>query len=235
MLIFGGLVDQIIAGMTDMLQAIALGAKSVGHKVTADHCVDGFGRPVFEKVQYLKFSPIMGSSKGVKRYYPSRNVGTLCRGLGKVNEDLTPQQVALTPAEWRVNTRSQIFNKYIQGIISGWKHEPSHPLLAGLRDRFLPVDTSSVSESCDKAPAIVEYTTSFSDVKLDLDSLCRRYDVAPSDFAMLYGMCQELQLGSIISSTVLRRAMEVDYGLSFRRPSPSEYTFVHTGVGFAER
>lgn len=220
-LIFFAIVEVLMSNpILDISSAIQQGAALVGHKVTVDHCRDMNGSYVPEKIQFLKYSPIK-TMDGV--YVPSRNLGCIVRGLGKIFGDLTPDMVSMTPAEYRVTSAAEKFHRYISGVIMGLKNEAGHPLLAGLRSNFTHTNLSS-------QPTFVEVDGNYSSQTLDLESLRRRYPIDMESLLQMHIIASELRLGSVVHSLALLETLIVDYGLERREASPTLGTFENSGV-----
>lgn len=209
----------------DIETAIIRGAELVGHKVTVDLCVDGTGKYVPEKIQFLKFSP-MRTTTGA--YVPVRNLGCIIRGLGKTFGDLTPRQLGMTDAEWRTTSQQVKFHKFIGGVIQGLKHEPHHPFLDGLRENFTPIQLI-------EAPTLVEADGDYSHFILEEESLLNRYPIDRESLNQLYLIARELRLGSVVSSPAFVEAMVVDYGLTRRSATPLMGEFTSMGVDLTTR
>jgi len=204
----------------DMEAAIRQGAALVGHKVTVEHCRDSTGSYVPEKIQFLKYSPIR-TTEG--KYIPSRNLGCIVRGLGKLFGDLTPDMIAMTPAEFRTTSAAEKFHRYISGVIMGLKNEASHPLLSGLRCNF--THTNIMIQ-----PTFVEADGCYSSQTLELESLQRRYPIDIESLIQMHIIATELRLGSVVHSEALSETLVVDYGLERREASPTLGTFENSGV-----
>jgi len=206
-----------------MSDAIVSGASLVGHKVTVDHCLHQ-GRYVLEKIQFLKFSP-MYTTEG--RLIPVRNTGCIIRGLGKIFGDLTPKQIGLDDnvQAWNILSASERFDRYISSVIAGYKNEPHHPLLDGLRKRF----NTKIAAA---PPTFVEMDGDYSSCEVALESYMLRYEVTPQLILHQYNLVQELRLGSVVHYTPFLVAMEQDYGMERREATPTESTFTNMGVEF---
>ena len=223
-LICFGIIEILLSNPDlSMDEAIIKGAALVGHKVTVDHCLHQ-GRYVLEKIQFLKFSPMFTTEK---RLIPVRNTGCIIRGLGKIFGDLTPKQIGLddNAQAWNILSASERFDRYISAVIAGYKNEPHHPLLDGLRRRFtVPIAASP--------PAFVEMDGDYSSCEVAMDSYMLRYNITPQDYLHQFNLVQELRLGSVVVYTPFLNAMEQDYGMDKREASPTEGTFSNMGVEF---
>jgi hypothetical protein len=225
-LICAGIVEMLISNPDmDMDDCIRQGAALVGHKVTVDHCKKD-GQYCVERLQFLKFSPIKTT---IGTYVPSRNIGCIVRGLGKIVGDLTPQQIGMTSTslEWKLLSAHEKFDRYITSIITGYKNEASHPLLDGLRARFPTKIPHSI-----KYTHCLEADGDYSSLTLDETSLLMRYDVDIETLRQARAVCSELRLGSVVHYPLFYEAMVLDYGMERRRASPLEATYDSMGVGF---
>ncbi len=225
-LICAGIVEIFLAlPNLDFGEVIKRGAALVGHKVTVDHCKKD-GRYVVERLQFLKFSPIL-TDKGL--YVPSRNIGCIVRGLGKLVGDLTPTQLGLTTCsqEWKLLSASEKFQRFMAGVVAGYKNEASHPLLDGLRRRFPNPKHQGL-----KYTQVLEVDGDYSSHTLDPLSLLNRYDVDVEMIRQSEILCQELTLGSVVRFPLFYEAMVLDYGMDRREASPLHSTFTNVGVDF---
>jgi hypothetical protein len=155
-----------------------------------------------EKLQFLKYSPILGTDG---KYYMSRNLGCILRGLGKVNGDLTNVQLAMTQREFKYTPWPVRMDIYTSKVVQSYCHEHPNIILDALRDRFaVPViNTESVSQ--------IEYDCPTT--QLVAESLANRYDITLHDLEQLSDQIRSIHLGDVVVSDVLSNIYRVDYGM----------------------
>jgi len=172
--------------VADMKGAIEYAASTVGYIVTVD---------VVEKVedfQFLKTSPTYDGSKlGV-----FVNLGVLLRSLGWCDGDLPGRGSTAKRAERRNSE-----------IVEGMKHVGSNIIVNALRARFPPCGTSV------SAHYLIEQLEGFTDQKVSISALCRRYNLEPGQFEFLAREISTSKVGDVITNDALRAIFKTDYGL----------------------
>jgi len=176
---------------------IIFGAEMAGHKVTIEDCGD-----VYEKIQFLKLSPMMTTDN---KWVMCRNLGAMCKGLGKIEGDMTQQQLGLSKEAFRDMPWDQRMDLFTSSVIASYQHEPSNILLDALRSRFNVPTTLKVESSVLERP-VNSYTVT-------IESVCRRYDVTAHELLSLASSLGKLELGDVIVDTALEAIYRLDYGL----------------------
>jgi hypothetical protein len=156
-----------------------------------------------EKLQFLKYSPILCTDG---RYHMVRNFGCILRSLGKIDGDLLASQLCVSTAEFNAMPWDKRMDKFVSSIIASYVHEPSSELMEALRTRFNGPNLKIKLES----PMLEGTHNSY--VVLE-DSLCRRYDLSPQDFAYLASKIAHIKLGDVVVDEVLARIYNEDYSL----------------------
>jgi len=205
--------------------AVVLGATSVGHTITVESW-DEDGDFVFERAQFLKRSPYpVACGSGVK-YVPGINIATILRRFGLVENDLTHEQLCVGPAEFECMSFPERFERYASGIMLGWKHEPSHPIIDALRKRFSRTDVVEVV-----ADSIEHIFTDRNDLRQSLEhdqltplvshdcvSIRQRYGLTEAEEQEIVVAISEIQVGQVISTSGLSKIYHVDYGVPMTDP-----------------
>lgn len=156
-----------------------------------------------EKLQFLKFSPIMCSDD---RYHMVRNLGPIFRSFGKVDGDLSAEQLGMTPYQFSLTNWTDRMNLFLSGVVQGYKHDPGYIVINALRARFTEPTCRSVESGMQMETAEVGYTA-------NLGSIAARYDVTTSALSLLADEISKLQVGSIVVSDALTSIFEIDYSL----------------------
>lgn len=232
-LIAGAIADQIRklmirlrrdgqeVGKEDIEGCIISGAAHVGHVVTLGICGE-FSQPMFEKIQFLKHSPLL-STEGT--WVPALNYGCMLRSLGKCDNDLTHLQLGLPNAR-ALNALSweERMDGFVGGVVTGFVHEPSSCVLEALRNRFPGGSNSKVQpvnwfaeQLSDARDASTLHGLDAEDkggAKVISDeSLCRRYDLEVSDLRQLCHHIDNIALGEVSITKAATRFYAVDYDL----------------------
>lgn len=225
-LIAVGVATQLSAGLPPD-EAIVRGAMITGHKVTVDSwCEDGC--PVFERIQFLKHSPIMATTG---EWVPTLNIGCVLRSLGSIEGDLEPKHFGVTAAEFALIPIQDRMDRFLGGVVRGLVHEPKSRVLDALRSRFVvtgetALDTrrgvtevSGPVPSCDYERSVslgVDRAISLKDRSnrvLCEESFCRRYGITQGDVDELVGHIQQTKLGSVSVTCATTNFYRVDYGV----------------------
>jgi len=205
--------------------AVVLGATSVGHSITVESW-DEDGDFVFERAQFLKRSPFPVQCGNSVKYVPGINIATILRRFGLVQNDLTHEQLCVGPAEFEAMSFPERFERYASGIMLGWKHEPSHPIIDALRKRFNRTDTVEVV-----ADSIEHIFVDRSDLRQSLEhdqltplvcndrvSIRRRYGLTEAEEQEIVVAISEIQVGQTISTIGLSKIYHTDYGVPMEDP-----------------
>jgi hypothetical protein len=157
-----------------------------------------------EKLQFLKYSPLMCQDG---KYHMVRNLGPIFRSFGKVDGDLSPSQLAMTPEQFALTPWTLRMNLFLSSVVKGYVHEPSCRIMDAFRARFTEPTALVVESSC-----IVELQ-SRDLLIVDEDSLAARYDLSLQELQDLASSIESIQLGDIVVSETLGRIYNVDYSL----------------------
>lgn len=196
----------------------------IGHKVTVEDTFvdDSF---VFEKVQFLKHSPILTTCG---KYIPVINYGCVFRSLGKVEDCLDHIKLGVTPSQYALMSYSEMMDRFWSSVVKGFIHQPQSVIFDALRDRFnveVPaiasgsVLTKILDLSYDEKILRYEFGEpagfflDCSHYTLDTESLCKRYDCTCDDLTALASMITALALGRSQLSIAVDCFYKVDYGL----------------------
>jgi hypothetical protein len=183
----------------DPTAALISAAAIVGHLGTVDDAEEAI-----EKVQFLKYSPIRGMDG---RYYLTKNVGCLLRRFGAIDGDLKPEQVGLTPKQFRETTWQDRMRIYLSALVKSHVHEPNYGILARLRELF-NVPTGVTVESTEHVELY-----DLSHVTLDPSSLCCRYDISLAQLENLELQISKICLGTVVVDEAAGAIYAVDYSL----------------------
>jgi hypothetical protein len=195
-----------ISTSRDIELAIIGGAALVGHKVTVAS-IEEEGVLRHARFQFLKISPMVcrHTVTGERRLLPVRNIGSIIKGFGQLDTDMQASQVSMDNATFHRLTYNERMNVFLGAVISGYKNEPSSPILAALRTRF--TDTRGTLR--DKF-TLVESDIDFSMYEVEGTELYDRYSI--EDYQATVYNLEELRLGdNLQSDPVLVRVMHVDY------------------------
>lgn len=225
-LIAVGVAIQLSSGLAPE-PAIEAGAAMVGHKVTCESWCDD-GAPVFEKIQFLKHSPVLSTTG---EWVPTLNFGCVLRSLGSIEGDLEPKHFGVTPSEFRAIPIQDRMDRFLGGVIKGLVHEPESRVMCALRSRFVDRGETTldirrgVLEVSGSVPSSRYERSAFlgigdamrmkdrSKSVLCEESLCRRYDIAQGDIDELVGHILEMKLGSVSVTAAATNFYRVDYGV----------------------
>jgi hypothetical protein len=200
--------DINIVFLTNLL---TIAAQQVGYNVTLESCNIG-GDVIFEKVQFLKHSPIFSSFEN--KYISVLNYGCIFRSFGTVDYDLTPQQIGLEDTKsFERLTNTERANLFFSAVIKGLVNEPESPVLLALRTRFCLDTTFDVSVINYFNREISDKSSGNTVIKLDIESLCRRYDTTPDEIEELSALIANLKCGHYSRNNLISKFYRVDYGL----------------------
>jgi len=201
----------------DLTECYKLAALYAGHVVTVDPCIDLAGGTIsFEKVQFLKRSPVLGTDPqtGVVDWWPVKNAGCVLRGFGRTDGPIEPRHVNMTRNRFRLLPESTKMELFLSNVVAGDKNEPSCRFWDAMRLRFGAVPApGGVELSKSSADVVLGDKHDLSAVVLDEGSFCRRYDLSESDMSELIHQIGEFRLGTFFKSQAATRFFEQDYGL----------------------
>lgn len=205
--------DHIAPSLDDIRSSITTGAGLVGHKVTTSFCGDLAGNIIIEKAQFMKKSPMRTTAGNV---VPTTNTGCVLRSLGLVQGDMLPEKLSLTPEVYESLSWQQRSDRFTAGVIHGFKHEPSNPILEALRSRFLS-GTTPVSElervfslNNQRNPDLLDL------IDLSVDTISpasfqARYEFSDLELEELLAQIRSCRVGAINSSRACTKIYTVDY------------------------
>jgi hypothetical protein len=217
---FCRVLEGVLAGGGTVLDAYERGARMVGHQVTIDNwCV---GTPVFEKIQFLKHSPLL-SEDG--EWIPVLNYGCIFRSLGTVDGDLSAVMLGVEDAEFRCMPWLDRMDRVVAGVVRGMKNEPSSIVLDALRERFtkgtnevkLRYEFDLLSADSDSADFVGQERLVFGKERafsyITTASICRRYDLVENDLLNLVSAIHSITLGKDSVTEAVSGFYRVDYGI----------------------
>lgn len=179
-----------------------------GHKVTIDWFCSREMGCIYEKMQFLKMSPILDENE---QWTPTLNYGCIFRSLGTVENDMLHTQLGVTASvfsqmEWPVR-----MDTFVGSVVAGLVHEPSSIVLDALRKRFPGQSLMAVDWRLDpRAEMNIGHTAS---ARLQEASLARRYDIDVQELVVLAGSVTNVVLGLDIPTIACEAFYAVDYGL----------------------
>ncbi len=191
---------------TDIENLYVDAAAYVGHLVTVDSCMSG-GHFNFNHVQFLKRSPYF-TKDGWKSF---TNLGAIFKNFGDVDDDLQHTQLGVSHAEFCSMPHSLRADKFFSGVIRGWKHEPTNPIMAAMRARFVS-DSIEVKHDSLNHIFTETYDTSMYDCT---EAILSRYGLTTDELNELAEQIMNCKVGHHYSSTAVAKIMEVDYGVGY--------------------
>jgi hypothetical protein len=188
-------------------ESIVKGAALVGHSVTISDLSEGGLK--FEKIQFLKRSPVRCGSKWV----PAVNLGCVLRALGSIEDDLKAVNLAVDQDTFNSMSMDLRMEAFVGGVVRGWSNEPSNHIWDALRTRFNSTvgkviehdSLKYVFQSEDKA---INYSQVSSN-----DMLVNRYGLTTDEIHDLVVAISTLQLGRHVGLSGIAKIMSTDYEL----------------------
>jgi len=181
----------------DVMAAMKLAAFAHGHDISVEGC------DVFEKVQFVKRSPVMlvdGSWSFMT------NLGCRYRSLGTCDGDLTHITLGVTVQEWQGMTWKERGERLVGNVVQSWINEPANALDDAFRHRF------KGSKNHQEAVGY-EYEGGGSSLAADPASIERRYPGWLDRAADVSQRIVEVGLFDEIVDPLFATIMHVDYGL----------------------
>jgi len=207
-----------ITSSDSIQQCILLGATLVGHKVTIEDC-GSQGSIEFEKAQLLKNS-MFKTVDGQWTY--GINYGTIYRGLGTYDGDMTQSQLGMDFATFKTTLWKDRMDLFVGGVIQGLCHEPSSTIIDALRQRFnktidIAVATQSQRDLLN-SHGLYEQSEKpdRSQLRISDESLCARYGCTLDDLQALANKSKGIRFGVEYSDEAVDCFYRVDYGASDR-------------------
>lgn len=191
--------------------------EAFGHVLTVEPARNDFGF-VPEKIQFLKRSPLRLMSG---EYVPVMNYGTIFRGFGSIEGDLTADMVGMSVVEFAQLSAGERMDVFLSGVVAGLKNEPNSIILSALRRRFcsLPGRLASGWDELDHVRFSLQSSNVLDEGSADhargmvcTESLSRRYDVNTSQLDALAGKISNCRVGCIYPDECVGSFARVDYG-----------------------
>jgi len=204
------------ANIAEIADCIVYAAERVGHLVTIETCANG-EELVFEKLQFLKYSPIQNE---LGEWIPSRNLGAVLRSFGSTRGDFTGDRCGIqNPDVWNLMTNSDRCDHVMGQRVESLKHEPSSIIVDAMRHRFpgptIVTEVGMRHDDYNQSVLVMEAGWEPKDQisRLEITSLCRRYDLAVHELEELAGQIQNIVVGREYISHAITQIYLVDYGL----------------------
>lgn len=187
-------------------QALNAGYAAVGHHATQSSCmVDGALIP--ERFQFLKRSPFMCTDG---KYHHALNYGSIFRGLGQFDRDMTPDMLAMSKDTFNATSWAARTLYYVSGIVRGFVHEPSSIVFDALRSCYNDARKEESWFSVVTGPA-----EDYSQLRVCTSSICARYGCTDSDLHELVEHIHASRCGSSSVTRACTRFFDVDYDLKW--------------------
>jgi len=173
----------------EALDVIPLSAQSVGYQVSVELVEK------LEDFQFLKTSPFLvnGSMDCFL------NLGVVFRCIGSCDGDL--------PGRGDIEARAEQRNGQ---IVAGMIHAGDNCVMSALRGRFPLIGG-------DKKPVhwLVDGMTGFEESRVDMDVLCRRYNVGSAEIEYFMTVLGGAKCGDVVRTAFTDAVYAKDYGYSF--------------------
>lgn len=208
----------------DISVLIQKAGEAFGHVLSVELCQDSAGLVVPEKIQFLKRSPLRTTCG---KYIAVMNYGCIFRGFGSVEGDLTPDMLGLSSVEFTQLLQEKdgydsITNLFLSGVVAGLVHEPSSIVMAALRRRFAKLPgkgfpggwVQSSLYNTHRSGIVLEdgYTPQQFEFVLDELSICRRYDLNPSQLIALAWKIENSRFSFLYPDEAVGAFACTDYG-----------------------
>jgi len=137
--------------------------------------------------------------------------------LGSVDDNLEPQQVGLSHAEFVHLTNEQRINLRCGAIVNGWKYEPTNPIIQALRDRFGSITNEVSFSDSQKHVFAVDKDQPYDYSSLNNTVAIRqRYGVSDDELEVLAGQIRNVHVGQLYRSTAMAKILNIDYGVKYQ-------------------
>lgn len=198
----------------DIFNAVITACASVGYKITCENCKIN-DLVVFEKIQFLKYSPMFTESGEM---VPTLNYGPVLRSLGRVRQSLRPEQLGVTHFHFSQMSDTERMDRFFSAVIKGHCHAPDSIIFEALRERF---NYQTPSNDVVPSASLDFQNTYFQDLfdydnssrRISMLSICNRYDCDEVDVLSFVDNLRSLSLGDHVYSPFLNCVYGVDYGL----------------------
>jgi hypothetical protein len=171
---------------TDVDQVLMLKAAAtvVGHNVTCTK------HPALANLNFLKrtWLPDVG---GI--LVNCLNYGAIFKNLGLSAHELDAKTLGLTQKEFKMLTFRDRVERYIHGVIEGYKNEPGSIIMDALRERF--------------------HVSTISSTYLPTESIQSRYGCSLTEYDECASTIRTLAIGESYVDPVVAAFLRVDYGL----------------------
>lgn len=191
--------------------------EAFGHVLTVEAAKSDHGF-VPEKIQFLKRSPLRLTTG---EYVPVMNYGTIFRGFGSIEGDLTADMVGMSVVEFAQLGVEERANVFLSGVVAGLKNEPNSIILSALRRRFalLPGSLAGVWDNLDTSRFALQSSNVLGDEPVcdasgvvSTESLCRRYDLNHAQLHAFAGKISNCRIGSLYPDQCVGSFARTDYG-----------------------
>ena len=117
-----------------------------GHNVTIDSCIIS-GDIIFEKMQFLKHSPVRMVSGDGKflRWGAMQNLGCIFRSLGTTWDSLTARKIGVSQSVFDKLTDDQRLDLMCWQVVQGLRNEPESAVKTALWERFEPTKQTNTT------------------------------------------------------------------------------------------
>jgi hypothetical protein len=200
-----------------MAEAVPVAAALVGHKVTYEEV------STLEKVQFLKRSPMLCVHRetGERRYRMCLNMGTIFRGFGTVEGDMSALQLGISNRDFAQLTLQEKMDDFLSVVVEGLKTEPSNVLLDALRQRFCMynrveerLQTDPLKNLLNKHYMNVDKgSIDTSPWQVEASGLPSRYDLSDDQIELLISQISNCRIGAVYTSPAVAAIFAADYGL----------------------
>jgi hypothetical protein len=204
------------SNIAEIGDCIIYAAERVGHLVTVESCTSG-EELVFEKLQFLKYSPILNE---LGEWIPSRNLGAILRSFGSTRADFTGDRCGIqNPDVWNLMTTSDKCDHVMGQRVESLKHEPSSIIIDAMRHRFpgptIVTEVGMRHDDYNQSVLVMEagWEPKSQLSRLEIVSLCRRYDLEVHELEELAIQMQNVVVGREYISHAITQIYLVDYGL----------------------
>lgn len=188
-----------LALVPDYKKLVSDGFAMIGHEVTCDE---------WESVQQQTLLKNFQVDVDGSRIWMLA-LGTIFRGLGKLDGDIDNDKCGVTATAFRGMTINNKMELYISNIIAGLCNEPGNVIMDALRLRFHRPTRAIYRES-----AVHTDQVDRSMFIVPVDQLQARYGGLESEYYQLAAEIADIKLGLRITNNLVGRFFNKDYGLT---------------------
>lgn len=217
-LVLFGSKRTLISSWEEVSFLVEKAGMAFGHVLSVEPARDSLGFCP-EKIQFLKRSPLRLTTG---EYVPVLNYGTIFRGFGSIEGDLTADMVGMSVVEFAQLSKEKRAEVFLSGVVAGLKNEPNSIVLSALRRRFdkLPGSIAGVWENLDSSKFSSQTAKLFNEEEwfpslggdVETSSLCRRYNLTTSELAAFAGKISNARIGYLYPDVCVGAFASVDYG-----------------------